>query len=642
MRFRSTQDSPFRAQGSDADCESRRLEDSGFVPAEQPAHLRPFVERRRRAPIQTPWPEALDSLQRHLLGYESAIKQLAESENNYRSLFEAAPIGIFQVTPVGEPVNMNAEMVRILGYGSMQEYLAAIAADESLKFFDPGRWNEEESLVCGSVVQDSIEMQIRCFNGGVKWVRFNLRAVREDGKVVRFDGTAEDVTERKHVEIRTELLAYYDLLTGTPNRMLFHDRINEVIANAGQARNHAALLLLDFDRFKIINDSLGEHFGNRLLQEIAERIRAGVGESGTVARLGGAEFGVVLHDCHNRDHVDAAAGRILANLSGEYSLQSHDLSVPCSMGISVFPQNGEDYETLLKKAELAKCYARELGSNNFQFFKDEMNDRIQERLRMESGLRLALVKKELYLEYQPQVDIRTGEVVGLEALLRWNSPLLGLVPPGRFIGIAESSGLIVPIGEWVLRTACSQVRRWQERGLRPVPVAVNVSPIQFRQEGFCELVREVLRNNRLEPEFLELEMTENLLMSNADSTASILAELRAMGVMLAIDDFGTGYSSLSYLREFKVNRLKIARTFIQNVSTDPDDAAITIAIIEMAKAMNLDVLAEGVEREEQLLFLRSQNCHTIQGFYFSRPVAVGEVDRHIRSGFSQLLPTMVA
>jgi EAL domain-containing protein (putative c-di-GMP-specific phosphodiesterase class I) len=312
------------------------------------------------------------------------------------------------------------------------------------------------------------------------------------------------------------------------------------------------------------------------------------------------------------------------------------------MGISIFPKNGEDYETLLKKADVAKCCAMEDGANRFRFFTDEMNQEIQARLKMESGLRQALARKELYLEYQPQVDIRTGAVAGLEALLRWNSPELGRVPPGRFIGVAENSSLIIPIGEWVLRSACTQAKSWQERGLPAVPVAVNVSPVQFRQQGFCELVRKTLRETGLKPEYLELELTESLLLTNADLTASMMAELRAMGVTLTIDDFGTGYSSLGYLNQFKVHRLKIAQAFVKDVSTDPDDAAITIAIIKMAKAMNLSVLAEGVETEEQLLFMRAQNCPMIQGFYFSRPVAVDEVDGHLRTGFGRLLPVAAA
>jgi EAL domain-containing protein (putative c-di-GMP-specific phosphodiesterase class I) len=276
--------------------------------------------------------------------------------------------------------------------------------------------------------------------------------------------------------------------------------------------------------------------------------------------------------------------------------------------------------------------------NSFRVFTEEMNEKIQETLRIEHGLRVALAKNELFLVYQPQVDMRTGSVTGLEALLRWNHPESGLLLPGKFIDVAECSGLIVPIGEWVLRTACAQARKWQDEGLPCVPIAVNVSPIQFRQQGFRELVRDVLDETGLDPKYLELELTESLLLSSADFMFSLIQELKDMGVMLAIDDFGTGFSSLGYLRQFKVNRLKIARSFIQDVSVDTDDAAITTAIINMAKALNLSVLAEGVENEAQLSFLQEQQCFTIQGFYFSKPVAVDQIDRHLRIGFGGFTP----
>jgi EAL domain-containing protein (putative c-di-GMP-specific phosphodiesterase class I) len=288
---------------------------------------------------------------------------------------------------------------------------------------------------------------------------------------------------------------------------------------------------------------------------------------------------------------------------------------------------------LLERADVAMYSAKEQGADTFQFFTEEMNNRIRERLRVENGLRLALERDELFLVYQPQVDIRTGDVSGLEALLRWKHPEMGLVFPSDFISVAESSGLIVPIGEWVLRTACLQARKWQDAGLRAVPVAVNVSAIQFRQQGFCELVRRVLDETGLDPKYLELELTEGLLLTNADVMFILIQELREMGVKLTIDDFGTGYSSLGYLRQFKVNRLKIDRSCVREVSVNADDAAITTAIINMAKALNLDVLAEGVENVEQLDFLRAQNCFEIQGYYFSKPVSVEQIEAQLRGTF---------
>lgn len=642
MSYRKTQSVPTCEQGLGSNRAALRSINPTDDLSDGAVQSRPFIERRRRAPVQTTWLEALDALQRHLLGYENANRQLAESEAEYRTLFEDAPIGIFQTHPDGRLIRVNAEIARMLGFESAKEYLATVTEDDSLRVFDPSQWQEGDIANEASDSGSGIDIQVRINNGTVKWLRINWRPVRNCGKLVRFDGTAEDVTARKHVEIRTELLAYYDLLTGLPNRTLFHDKFNEVVSSLKQSGGQAALLLLEFDRFRTINDSLGDLIGDRLLQEIAERIRIGAGENGIVARLGGAEFCVLLTRCRTFMDIVETVETILGKLSAEYSLLGHALSVFCSMGISLFPKNGEDYDTLLKKADVAKCRAIEDGANRYRFFTDEMNMEIQASLKIESGLRQALAKKELYLEYQPQVDIRTGAVAGLEALLRWKSPELGEVAPSRFIGVAENSSLIIPIGEWVLRSACTHAKGWQDNGLPAVPVAVNVSPVQFRQQGFCELVRKTLIETGLEPQYLELELTESLLLTNADLTASTMAELRGMGVTLTIDDFGTGYSSLGYLSQFKVQRLKIAQAFVKDVSTDPDDAAITIAIIKMAKAMNLAVLAEGVETEEQLLFLKAQNCPMIQGFYFSRPVAVDQVDRHLRAGFRSLLPAASA
>jgi EAL domain-containing protein (putative c-di-GMP-specific phosphodiesterase class I) len=331
--------------------------------------------------------------------------------------------------------------------------------------------------------------------------------------------------------------------------------------------------------------------------------------------------------------VEKFAERVVAAVASKFSFLGHSLNVTCTMGISTFPVDGCDGQMLLERADVAMYSAREQGASAFQFFTEEMNNQIRERLRLENGLRQALERDELFLVYQPQVDIRTGDVSGLEALLRWRHPEMGIVPPNDFISIAESSGLIVPIGEWVLRTACSQARRWQEAGLRAVPVAVNVSAIQFRQQGFCELIRCVLDDTGLDPEYLELELTESLLLTNLDVMLVLMQELREMGVKLTIDDFGTGYSSLGYLRQFKVNRLKIDRSFVREVSVNADDAAITTAIINMAKALNVDVLAEGVENIEQLDFLRAQNCFEIQGFYFSKPVSVEKVVDQLKGTF---------
>jgi diguanylate cyclase (GGDEF)-like protein/PAS domain S-box-containing protein len=607
---------------------------------EQPAEVvraRPFQERRRTRPVQESWHEALDVLNRLLLGYEKINEQVSEAEEKYRLLFEDALVGIFQVNPAGRPLNVNRAMAQIHGYDSTEQLLAEVSNVGRQLFVNrnqPGEWRR---LVVAKGIAWGIKAEVYRRDGSKKWLSLNMRAVRDfRGKVLYFEGTAEDITERMEAEERIRFLAYYDTLTGLPNRTMFSMQLGDALAVARQKHSRASLLILELGRFKIINDSFGQLFGDRLLQEIADRITKNAGEQAIVARLGGGEFAIVLEDVKDMAETQAVARSVVAALSAEFLIQGHSLNISFNVGISVFPENGKDGSELLQNADVALFSSKESGPNNCRFFSEEMNLKITEQLRLENSLRMAVDRDELFLLYQPQVNIRTRTITGLEALLRWQHPQLGLVPPAAFIGVAESSGLIVPIGEWVLRTACSQAKKWQDAGLPAVPVAVNVSAIQFRQQGFAELVRSVLRDTGLEPKYLELELTESLLLTNADVMFSILQELRDMGVKLAIDDFGTGYSSLSYLRQFRVNRLKIDRSFVRDVAVNRDDAAITTAIIRMARALNLEVLAEGVETEAQLSFLQDQHCDEIQGFYFSKPVAVGKIAEQL--GFSSILP----
>jgi len=437
-------------------------------------------------------------------------------------------------------------------------------------------------------------------------------------------------------------LAYYDALTGLPNRTLFDLQFAEVLTVLRRRKKSAALLLFEFARFKIMNDSFGSSFGDRLLRETAERIKRSVGEKGIVARVGGGEFAIVLTSIQDAGYAMATAQRVIAEMTAKFSIMGHSMNIPFNIGASLFPEQGSDAEELLQNADVALYSAKQHGPNVARLFTAEMNVPIKEQLTLENGLGMALDRNELFLVYQMQVDIRTKTITGLEALLRWQHPTLGLVPPAKFIGVAEHTGLIVPIGEWVLRTACAQAKKWQDSGLPAVPVAVNVSAVQFRQQGFPEVVRRVLQDTGLEPKYLELELTESLLLTNADVMFSILQDLREMGVKLTIDDFGTGYSSLSYLRKFRVNRLKIDRSFIEDVAASPDDAAITKAIIKMAKALNLEVIAEGVETEAQLSFLQAQQCFDVQGYYFSKPVDAVKTAAQLESASIEPAPSVRA
>jgi diguanylate cyclase (GGDEF)-like protein/PAS domain S-box-containing protein len=475
------------------------------------------------------------------------------------------------------------------------------------------------------------------FKNGKIFDRYSAPLVDSKGRYRGRIWYFRDITARKLAEERVQYLAYYDALTGLPNRTLLQDRLAKALAGARRRKDKVAILFLDLDRFKDINDSLGHSVADLLLQEVAERLKIWAREQDTVARVGGDEFLIVLTGVKDVADAAVATERIVKVMTAEFVVQSHSLSIDCSVGISIFPEHGADGETLIKNADAAMYSAKENGRNRFQFFTEDMNAQVVERLTLENSLRLALDKKELFLVYQPQMDIATGRITGLEALLRWQHPDLGLVPPDRFIRIAENSGLIVPIGEWVVRTACRQARKWQDEGLPAVSVAVNVSAVQFRQAGFCELIRRVLHETGLAPQYLELELTESLLLANADLMLSVVQELKAMGVTLAIDDFGTGYSSFSYLKQFPVGRLKIDRSFIRDVAVNPDDAAITTAIISMAKSLRLKVIAEGVEDEAQMSFLRAHQCDEIQGYYFSKPLPVDKVADKLRGDYPEAL-----
>lgn len=601
---------------------------------EPAADARPFVERRKTRSAEHAWHDVLEPVHTLLVRYEATNNALFQAEENYRRLLEEAPVGIFQMTADGKPLHVNASLARVCGYSSSELLVAAGAHLGEKLVGNPDQWGAVVQSIEKADSHQTLELQRSGSGGEQNWIRLHLREVRDQNdQILGYEGTAEDITERKAADDRLHLLACYDRVTGLPNRALFEERLHDALEDARRRDGQVALLLLELDRFKIINDSLGETFGDRLLQEIAARIAAATGQNSTVARVSGAEFAVILPDLSAPIAAEQVARNVMRAFGTPFSLLGHSLNVSCSIGISLCPKDGTGVDSLLKRADVAMYSAREQGTSQLRFFTEEMNDRIRQRLVLENDLRQALERKELFLVYQPQVDIRTGAISGLEALLRWRHPQFGLIPPSDFIGLAESTGLIVPIGEWVLRNACSQARQWQSAGLAPVPVAVNVSAIQFRHDGFGNLIRNVLAQTGLDGKYLELELTEGILLTNEDLMLGITQELRAMGVKLTIDDFGTGYSSLGYLRQFKVNRLKIDRSFVQDVSTNADDAAITTAIIQMARALNLEVVAEGVENESQLAFLRSQHCYEIQGYYYSKPVTVEAAALQLQAAF---------
>jgi diguanylate cyclase (GGDEF)-like protein/PAS domain S-box-containing protein len=571
-----------------------------------------------------------------ITGRKKTEVALSQAEEKYRRIFEEAVIGIYQTTPDGRVLSANPALARLFGYDFPEELMAGRTDVAGQGYVDPGARELFKRLVEEKGSVRDLEHQAYRKDGSKMWLLGNARVVRDaSGATLYYEGTVADITDRKAAEEKVQHLAYYDALTGLPNRILLQDRLTKALASARRRKDKVALLFLDLDRLKDVNDAFGHSFGDLLLQEFAKRLERCVREQDSVARLDmgrlhGDEFLIVLTGIKDISEAAVAAKRFMDTMTAEFAVQGHSLVITCSLGISIFPEHGADGETLIKNADAAMYFARDRGRNNFQFFTEEMNARIMERLALESSLRLALERKEFFLVYQPQMDISTGRITGLEALLRWQHPELGLVPPDRFIGIAERSGLILPIGEWVLRTACAQARKWHDEGPRAVPVAVNVSAVQFRQEDFSKLIGSVLLETGLASQYLELELTESLLLSDANATFSTLRDLKALGLSLAIDDFGTGYSSLSYLKHFPISKLKIDRSFIRDVALNPDDAAITTAIIAMAKQLKLKVIAEGVEDEAQLSFLRENHCDEIQGYYFCKPLVVDAVADFLR------------
>jgi diguanylate cyclase (GGDEF)-like protein/PAS domain S-box-containing protein len=457
------------------------------------------------------------------------------------------------------------------------------------------------------------------------------RAGRVLGAVIVF----HDVSAARAMTVQMTHSAQHDLVTNLPNRLLLNDRINQSIALARRQKRPVAVIFLDLDHFKFVNDSLGHATGDKLLESVSKRLLAAVRCSDTVSRQGGDEFVILLSEIAHSEDAATSAAKILLALNAPHSIVGQVLHIDGSIGISIYPEDGQDAETLIKNADTAMYHAKENGRNNFQFFTPDMNLKAVRRQSLEGSLRQALERKEFFLHYQPKVDLQTGEITGVEALIRWQQADQGLLLPSQFVAIAEDCGLILPIGRWVLREACKQARAWQDAGLPFKRISINVSAVEFRDKGFVEGVRTILSETGLEARYLDLELTEGVLMKDAESTAAVLQELKMLGVHLAVDDFGTGYSSLSYLQQFPIDVLKIDKSFVHQISGDLNDSAIVSAIIEMGKSLKHRVIAEGIETEEQLAFLRARHCAEGQGYLFSPPVAAVQLAALLQKGIPE-------
>jgi len=574
--------------------------------------------------------EILTFVSRHVaaaVDRKSAADALRESEERFRTLADTAPCAIFIYQGTSFRY-ANEATASITGYSRAElekiglwETVHPDHADIRDLVRQRGLARRKEATL-----PTRYELKILRKDGEVRWLDCSAGVIDFDGKSAIL-GTAFDVTERKRAEEQIKNLAYHDSLTGLPNRLLFADRLRVAVVQAHRQGQKLGILFLDLDRFKIINDSLGHTLGDRLLQAVAERIKGSLREGDTVARQGGDEFTLLLPGISRAEDAAKVAAKILESLRQPIPVDGRELFVTGSVGVSFYPDDGIDPETLIKNADAAMYRAKDQGRDTYQLYAAAMNDTAVERLALENSLRKVLIRNELVLYYQPLLELATGRIYGVEALLRWERPGIGLVLPDEFIPLAEVTGLIIPIGPWVWQTACAQVREWQTNGHSDLRLAVNLSARQFQQPDVAAQVTRALEATGFAAEHLDLEITESYAMQNPEAAIQTLQELKRLGVGLSVDDFGVGHSSLSYLKRLPIDTLKIDRSFIRDITTDPDDAAIVTAVIAMARTLKLRVVAEGVETEEQRAFLAAQGCDRAQGWLFSRAVPPEECER---------------
>lgn len=577
---------------------------------------------------------------RNITDRKRAEKALQESEEKYSSLFKHSNDAIFLHDLEGNIVDVNQKVLEQFEY-TKPEILSLkiheLHPEEAQKVSQSAfKKISEEGFV-------NFEIDFKRKNGEVFPAEVSASLFEVGGKKV-IQGVVRDITDRKRAVEQIVYMAYHDTLTDLPNRHLLKDRLRQALESAKHYNRLVAVLFLDLDNFKLINDTLGHDLGDMLLQKASERVVKYLRKSDsiarpgkdwletTVARLGGDEFTILLTEISNIQDAAKVAQRIIDLFKEPFKIKGHEVFVTTSIGIAVYPHDGEDVDTLLKNADAAMYYAKDQGRNNYQFYKESLNISAIERLTIENSLRKAMDRNEFELFYQPQFDSDNRDIFGAEALIRWMHPEKGILLPTTFIPLAEETGLIVAIGEWILRTACAQNVDWQIAGFKSMCITVNISGVQFRQKNFVETVARILNDTGLDPQYLELELTESILMKSTETIVETLKELKSLGIQLAIDDFGTGYSSLSYLKRFPIDKLKIDRSFVRDLFTSPDEKAIISAIIAMAHSLNLKVIAEGVETEQQLAFLSDQGSDGIQGFLLGRPMPANSLAKILKEG----------
>ncbi len=568
-----------------------------------------------------------DQLQNEIAERTEAEKHLRAEEARFRDLSEMSSDWFWEMDAALRFTEMSGGLFRTSL--DPKRTLGKYRWELPITGVTPEQWAEHRRALAAREAFKDFVYQMETAPGELHWFSISGKPIVEDGVFRGYRGTGADITGRRLAEQRIEFLAYHDPLTGLPNRLLLEDRLQQALAQAGRNGNGLALVFLDLDNFKKINDSLGHAAGDALLKEVAARLKRCVRDSDTISRQGGDEFVLILRELRSGDACLPVLGKIMETLQEPILAEGNELSTSASIGVALYPQDGADFETLRKKADMAMYRAKEAGRNTYRFFDMAMDDEAMEHLRMRSGLHRALERQEFVLHYQPQIELDSGRVIGAEALLRWQHPEFGLVAPGRFIPVAEESGLIVPIGAWVLQEACRQAAAWQRAALPPLVMAVNLSAVQFRRGGIEDTVLQALVGAGLQPDRLELELTETILLQNVEQVLATVQRLKQLGLKLSIDDFGTGYSSLSYLKRFDIDKLKIDQSFIRDLASDPDDAAIVRAIIQMAHSLDLRTIAEGVETPDLLAQLRAFGCDEAQGYHYARPMPAAEFERYL-------------
>lgn len=561
---------------------------------------------------------------RYTIERKHIIEELRQSEGQYRLLFDSNPFPMWVYCRGSLSfLAVNDEAIHHYGY-SRDEFLRMTMKDIHVEEEIPRLLNTENEIA--GAFRHTGTWKQRKKNGALIDVDVTTHDVPFNGKPARLV-LANDVTVLKKAEEMIKYQAFHDLLTGLPNRAQLMLKLDLELAQASRNETKLAVLHIDLDRFRAINESLGHGAGDKVIRAVAEKLKGLVRKSDTLARTGGDEFIILLADLERAEDAALFAGAVTEAMRRSLRIDGHELYATASIGISMFPEDSGNADVLLKYADIAVSTAKKVGRNNYQFFNPAINTRTLERLLLESSLRQSIERGELKLHYQPQVDIRTGQIIALEALVRWKHPMLGLLTPSRFVPVAEEMGFISAIDEWAMRTACSQLMRWQQDGAPEICMTVNVSSQQFHQPALLASVLGILHHTRLDPRLLEIEITESTAMQDIDLVIPRLKGLQEMGINIAIDDFGTGYSSLNYLKRFPVRKLKIDQSFIRGVPTDPDDQAIVNAVIAMGHKLRLSVIAEGVETEEQLSFLRSNDCDQMQGFLFSEPLPADKMKK---------------